>query len=202
MSAEITQSRQRATTGTECFAVLKMHVLIKILIGTQIRRCHPPPPLYFSFKTFYIMGAACSRSRSVSDEPPADASNQFAVLRKLDQRLLSKLEDKTIRLLRTSWLVSQSVLRDRKSLEALEAEGQSPFLSPAEAIEVVLRGQRGIAVLSYGWLGKNHPDGEGTLLAIVKRHLAGKTLKFADMHVVGLFWECARSRHLNFAHSL
>ena len=176
-----------------------MHVLINTNWDPNSPLCcHPPPPLYFSFN----MGAACSRSRSVSDAPPADASNQFAVLRKLDQRLLSKLEDKTIRLLRTSWLVSQSVLRDRKSLEALEAEGQSPFLSPAEAIEVVLRGQRGIAVLSYGWLGKNHPDGEGTLLAIVKRHLAGKTLKFADMHVVGLFWECARSRHLNFAHSL
>ena len=104
----------------------------------------------------------------------------------LDCGLITRLEDKTIRLVRTSWLCKQAVLQSRGEIEALEAQGgEDPFLSPAEAVGFVNMMARRLGVLSYGWLGKGHPDKDGALLAIVRRHLE------ATPSIEGLFWDFA-----------
>ena len=109
------------------------------------------------------MGSAVSKSSSKRQQmkraaqPPPGAG-----LGVLDCGLITRLEDKTIRLVRTSWLCKQAVLQSRGEIEALEAQGgEDPFLSPAEAVGFVNMMARRLGVLSYGWLGKGHPDKDG-----------------------------------------
>ena len=81
----------------------------------------------------------------------------LAVLSELDRRLEEKLSTGAIRLVRSSWLLSQPQeyrVERRQDLEALESQGASPspFLSPEEAVRLLRNGRRGVGVLTYGWL--------------------------------------------------
>jgi hypothetical protein len=110
-------------------------------------------------------------------------------LSSFDKRLEASVRRGTVKLLRVSWLVGRPAewrLMCRQELEALEAAGEAPFLTPDEAVEHVHSAQRRLAALSYGWLTKGRPDPDGALLAIVRRHLEAHVEECA-----GLFWDFA-----------
>ena len=70
-------------------------------------------------------------------------------------------------------------------LEALEAcrALPAPLLSPIKAVALVRRGNRGVGVLSYGWLSPGDPDPAGARMEVVRRALEHHP------NLVGLFWE-------------
>ena len=81
-----------------------------------------------------------------------------------------------IRLLRTEWLLLQSdgyLLQSRQELEKLEADeqqrepGPTPLLSPEEAVELIKRGDRSVAPLTYPWVTDTHPDPTGARLRVI-----------------------------------
>ena len=100
------------------------------------------------------------------------SSSILTSLSQLDDRLVERLRANDIRLIRISWLCGPSVtkLQRRQLLEERECEGESPFLSPEEAVEVLRRGERGIAALTYGWLSPGDPDPAGHRLQALRLH--------------------------------
>ena len=78
-------------------------------------------------------------------------SQLVAVLSKLDSGLEDALRGDHIRLLRSAWLRARppgwKMLR-RQELEAMEAQGEQPFLSSAEAVDALRAADRRIGVLS------------------------------------------------------
>ena len=154
--------------------------------------------------TFYIRlrvrGGGCAasilgdmaRDRSpvklLAGRTGANNSTSYDILTSLshlDDRLVERLRANDIRLLRISWLCGPSVtkLQRRQLLEEREREGESPFLSPEEAVEVLRRGNRGIAALTYGWLSPGDPDPAGHRLQALRA-------AFAELpYLEGLFWD-------------
>ena len=65
--------------------------------------------------------------------------------------------------------LSASSCRTGQQLEALERTGDSPLLSPEEAVALVRRGDRSVGALSYGWLSAGDPDPVGMRMAVVRR---------------------------------
>ena len=83
-------------------------------------------------------------------------------LSKFDDRLCDVLRRGDIRLLRTSWLISQGEgyrIQTRQELEELERQGcsPSPLLLPEEAVALIRKCNRGAGALTYGWLLAGEP---------------------------------------------
>ena len=81
----------------------------------------------------------------------------LVALSALDDRLCEALKVAHIRLLRSSWLLSQPEgyrIQHRQALEELEQKGASPtpLLSAEEAVALVRRCDRSAGALTYGWL--------------------------------------------------
>ena len=94
-------------------------------------------------------------------------------LTRLDERLVIAFGGGDIRLVRTSWLLSQPPgfrVQHRQELEALERSGvsPSPLLSSEEAKELLRRGQRGVGVLSHAWLSPGNPDPMGKRMEVLR----------------------------------
>jgi len=127
------------------------------------------------------------RARREGD-PMGEVRSALSVL---DQRLLETLHCGAIRLVRSKWLLESGVERMpyRQQLEEMEKEveekGESPLLSPAEAMSLVARGDRSVGSLTYGWPSAGHPDPEGVRLREVRRVLAAKK------HIAAIFWDYA-----------
>jgi hypothetical protein len=95
-------------------------------------------------------------------------------LTQLDDRLVLALARGDIRLLRSASLRTQSDesrLLKRQDLEALGAGGVLPLLSPAEAVELLRKGTRGVGVASHGWLTPGNPDPAGVRLKLLRQEL-------------------------------
>lgn len=122
-------------------------------------------------------------------------SPAMKMLSELDKRLIHILAAGAIRLICVAWLRQQHPdfrMPSRQALEQLERQGASPspLLAPAEAVRLVLRCQRLVGVLSYGWLSPGEPDPDGVRIGIVRAALD------ANDYIEALFWDfaCARSR--------
>ena len=122
-------------------------------------------------------------------------SPAMKMLSELDKRLIHILAAGAIRLICVAWLRQQHPdfrMPSRQALEQLERQGASPspLLAPAEAVRLVLRCQRLVGVLSYGWLSPGEPDPDGDRIGIVRAALD------ANDYIEALFWDfaCARSR--------
>ncbi|EOD23090.1 hypothetical protein EMIHUDRAFT_195665 [Emiliania huxleyi CCMP1516] len=111
---------------------------------------------------------------------------------RIDGKLVARLRDGSVRLLRCDWLASESadafLGRDAdgtvimKRCQDLPAEA---FVPCEEAVALLEAGDRSVLSLSYGWLTPLHPDPHGTTLAAVRRYLA------SGAGGVGLFWDFA-----------
>ena len=123
---------------------------------------------------------------------------EVALLSALDDRLVERLQRGVIRIVRVAWLLTlppgfrilrQQELVDltlRASADGVAASSSlSPLLSPDEAVALVRRGGRCIAVLSHGWLSAGNCDPNGMRIAVVQRALR----EYA--HLQGLFWDQA-----------
>ena len=116
-------------------------------------------------------------------------ADELLELSKLDDHLVEALRRGVIRLVRCSWFValpSDYRLERMQELEERERAGQSPLLTPAEAVEHVRRADRRIGVLSHGWLSPHHCDPLAVRTPVVQQAL------MENDHLVGLFWECVR----------
>ena len=112
----------------------------------------------------------------------------YEALTQLDDRLVAELEASTIRLVRSAWLIQQPAdfqMPYRQELEALEEQGESPspLLSADEAVALVRRGRRAVAVLSHGWLSPGNPDPACARLHVVQGALG------IYPHLEALFWD-------------
>ena len=123
---------------------------------------------------------------------------EVALLSALDDRLVERLQRGVIRIVRVAWLLTLPpgfcILRQQDlvdltlgaSADGVVAGSQlSPLLSPDEAVALVRRGGRCIAVLSHGWLSAGNCDPNGMRIAVVQRALR----EYA--HLQGLFWDQA-----------
>ena len=122
-------------------------------------------------------------------ESPA-ATEELAALTSFDQCLAKVLARGDIRLLRSAWLLARPTgfrVPMRQELTDLDRSGvtPSPLLSPAEAVALLRRGTRAVAVLSHGWLSPNDPDPAG-----VRAHVVCRALEHSP-HLEALFWEYA-----------
>lgn len=109
-------------------------------------------------------------------------------LKEIDARLADNLKDGSIRLVRADFLRSDilSHIERRQSLEGREStSGESIFLSPREAVDLLAKSSRAIGVLTYGWTTSNDPDVTGTYLAAVRRFL----LSDLGACIVAVFWD-------------
>ena len=84
-------------------------------------------------------------------------TKKFPALAKLDDGICELLKDGSIRIISSRALLSHLDAHPdwrmprRQELEAMEAKGQCLLLTPAEAVELVLRGERALGIVSYGW---------------------------------------------------
>lgn len=117
-------------------------------------------------------------------------------LRRLDGRIASLLQRGCIRLISVSYLLTlegggargggvQGRMRRRQELEQVPGA-----LLPAErAVAALIRADRSVFVLSYGWLGKGHPDRDGHRLTALVRFFQRMQSDGALPDDAGLFWE-------------
>ena len=108
----------------------------------------------------------------------------------LDERLVTVLTNKDIRLLRVEWLLAQREdykIQRRQELEKLERDdrGLSPFLTGEEAADLIRNGAREVGALSYGWLLPWDPDPTRERLRLLQRVLKQKT------YIKAIFWDQA-----------
>ena len=99
-----------------------------------------------------------------------------------DNRVYEALGDDTIRLLRCSWLRSQSagfVLKRRQDLPP------DAFYSKEESAALFLKQQRLVCVLSYGWLTRLHCDPHG----LHARQIVAFLNSDAGTRFEALFWD-------------
>ena len=75
---------------------------------------------------------------------------ELKALSALDDRLCQRLEAGDIRLLRTAYIMQPSVERIlcRQELEELERQGESPLLSPNEAVSLIRQCDRSAGALT------------------------------------------------------
>ena len=114
---------------------------------------------------------------------------------KIDGSLADRLRDGSVRLLRCSWLSSPAadafLGRDASTGALIMNRRQDlppdAFVPCDEAGAMLVRGDRSILALSYGWLTALHPDPHGTTLASVRRFLLSDTAA----NEAGLFWDFA-----------
>ena len=105
-------------------------------------------------------------------------------VRDLDMRVLELLRSSKIRLLSADFLRKLPVgsrLENRQDLEARSAG----LLPPEAAAKALARGTRAVAVLSYGWRTRWHPDPDGLVLANVVAFLNSPD----GANVEGVFWD-------------
>ena len=87
----------------------------------------------------------------VQEQADVETDDPVRTLSKLDEeQLVPVLQQGDIRLLRPSWLLQPSITRIswRQDLEALERQGESPLLSPAEAVALIKQGNRCVGALT------------------------------------------------------
>ena len=92
----------------------------------------------------------------------------------LDERLIAILVSGGIRLVRSSWLLTQPndfKMLFRQQLEALDDTSLSPLLPPKEAAALVRRGDRSVGALSHGWLSPGSPDPAGMRVEVLRKAL-------------------------------
>lgn len=95
------------------------------------------------------------------EEPPAAdgvesplSEELRSICLELDQMILEALGAGHIRLVRVRWLRERPAgyrIERRQALEERERHGESPLLSPTEAVALVRRSTRCVGVLTYGW---------------------------------------------------
>ena len=107
---------------------------------------------------------------------------------------MAALERGDIKFLRSAWLLARPAgyrIPRRQDLEALENDLQeselTPFLTIIEATVALRRGNRGIGILSHGWLSPGDCDPHGAKVAMVQAALREEK----NEHLNGIFWECA-----------
>jgi len=92
---------------------------------------------------------------------PSIETKVLEALGSLDEdRLIEVLRNGDIRLVRSAWLRAKPAgyrIERRQELEELEKSGQSPLLSPEEAVALVRRGTRSAGALTYPWCASPHP---------------------------------------------
>ena len=133
-------------------------------------------------------------------DPPSTGStlnddDVIGVLSRLDDRLVERLEEGVMKLVRSSYMKQPFVLRiqRRQELEELQdrlvdegaAVEKLPLLTPQEAVALIRRGNRSVGALTYGWLSPGDPDPVGDRLEVVRRALE------QNEHVEALFWDYA-----------
>jgi len=106
--------------------------------------------------------------------------------------LADALTHRAIRLIDVNWLLARDDawrMPRRQALEALEDEGETPFVGPDEARTLLQDRSRPIGVLSYGWLTVLNPDPDGSRLTALRTALA--KFQRAGRPVRALFWDFA-----------
>ena len=96
-------------------------------------------------------GQGGQAARDVQEQADEETDDPVQTLSKLDEeQLVPVLQRGDIRLLRPSWLLHPSIKRItwRQELEALERQGESPLLSPAEAVALIKQGNRCVGALT------------------------------------------------------
>ena len=96
-------------------------------------------------------GRSGQAGRDVQEQADVETDDPVRTLSKLDEeQLVPVLQQGDIRLLRPSWLLQPSTMRIswRQDLEALERQGESPLLSPAEAVALIKQGNRCVGALT------------------------------------------------------
>ena len=80
---------------------------------------------------------------------------------------------------RSAWLLAQPksyIIQSRQQLEELESKGESPLLTPKEAINLMSRADRSAGVLSHGWLSPGNVRAQRTPNALDRSCPGGATL--------------------------
>lgn len=134
-----------------------------------------------------IESMGCGASKVAADASARSSAREeaFDILCTLDAELASALLAKHIRIMRTGWLLNQPagwVWEKRQYLETLEAGGETPFLTPEEALGALESG-RGVGVVSHAWSAQVHPDGAGAHLAALRPFLE------AHPSILGVFFD-------------
>ena len=111
------------------------------------------------------------------------------ILSALDKRLMEVLGRRAIRLVSSDWVLAQPegfrMLR-RQELEGFERNGSgSPLLSDQEAVALLMRGDRSVGALTYGWLTPDDPDPLGARIEILRAALTQLP------HIKAFFWDYA-----------
>jgi len=105
-----------------------------------------------------------------------------------DERARKILESQALKLLRVDWLLAQPADYVLQRCQDLPAEA---FLSGAQAAKLWMDNLR-IAVLSYGWLTKQHPDPNGHHMRRVRKCLQRlREWQPWASNVEGVFWDFA-----------
>ena len=115
---------------------------------------------------------------------------------KIDERLAERLRDGSIRLVRVAWLLSDAPARSFRRGEAMvmrrcQELPADAFVPPEEAAELLLRGNRSVLALSYGWLSAAHPDPHGATFAALRLHLQSAARSLAADAAVFVDFMCA-----------
>ena len=103
--------------------------------------------------------AAPSASEVLRRRMSKSLAPELSILSQLDDHLVHVLSTGAIRLLRVAWIKRQPAgyrIESRQELEREQA-GESPLLTPTEAVDLVLQCSRAVGVLSYGWLSPGGP---------------------------------------------
>ena len=94
-------------------------------------------------------------------------TKKYPALAKLDDGICELLKDGSIRIISSRALLSHLDAHPdwrmprRQELEEMEAKGQCLLLTPAEAVELVLRGERALGIVwVYGVCGRLHARSE------------------------------------------
>ena len=126
---------------------------------------------------------------STGDEMTCFSDDIRRTLSALDERLREVLGRRAIRLVSSEWVLAQPegfrMLR-RQELEEFERNGSgSPLLSDQEAVALLMRGDRSVGALTYGWLTPGDPDPLGARIEILRAALAQLP------HIKAFFWDYA-----------
>ena len=135
--------------------------------------------------------------RHIAVEPPPSKQGKKPTaeevrlgLGQFDEPLYGAVEGRQIRVLDAAWLCARPAswtLLCRQQLEALEGEGEQPYLDSAHVLACMKTEYRRIGVVSYGWASAGAPDPDGSRLAAIIKFLRANSESFD-----GVWWDvCA-----------
>ena len=107
-----------------------------------------------------------------------------SILQPLDDNIVQVIEAGCIRLVDADWLRDTDVERipRRQDLEAMHTRA---LLPPAKGAALILKGEREVSALTYGWRTRCHPDPEGATLKELRQLLKSSH----GAHIKAVFWD-------------